>query len=150
MLHAGRKRANAESMHRVILCMIDTQGRRFAMADYIGQQLGNYELLELLGQGGFAEVYLARHIYLKTSAAIKVLQVRLTDSALDKFLAEARTIAQFSHPHIIRVLEFGIEQGTPFLVMNYAPTPRHLMVHIDGAIKLANPLVSGQADPYTE
>jgi len=29
-------------------------------------------------------------------------------------------------------------------------TPRHLMVHIDGAIKLANPLVSGQADPYTE
>lgn len=91
------------------------------MADYIGQRLGNYELLGLLGQGGFAEVYLARHIYLKTSAAIKVLQVRLTDSALDKFLAEARTIAQFSHPHIIRVLEFGIEQGTPFLVMNYAP-----------------------------
>jgi len=57
------------------------------MADYIGQRLGNYELLGLLGQGGFAEVYLARHIYLKTAAAIKVLQVRLTDSALDKFLA---------------------------------------------------------------
>src|SRR5260370_6101806 len=121
MLHAGKKRANAESMHRAILCIIDTKGRRFAMADYIGQRLGNYELLGLLGQGGFAEVYLARHIYLKTSAAIKVLQVRLTESALDKFLAEARTIAQFSHPHIIRVLEFGIEQGTPFLVMNYAP-----------------------------
>ena len=39
------------------------------------------------------------------------------------------------------------------LPKRYAParrTPRHLMVHIDGAIKLANPLVSGQADPYTE
>src|SRR5258708_38671439 len=118
MLHAGRKRANAESIHKAILCMIDTKGRRFAMADYIGQRLGNYELLGLLGQGGFAEVYLARHIYLKTAAAIKVLQVRLTDSPLAKFLAEARTIAQLSHPHIIRLLEFGLQQGTPFLHIN--------------------------------
>lgn len=91
------------------------------MADYAGQQLGNYRLIRLLGQGGFANVYLAEHVYLKTSVAIKVLQVLLTDDALDKFLSEARTIARLSHPHIIRVQEFGIEQSTPFLVMNYAP-----------------------------
>ncbi len=91
------------------------------MADGVGQQLGNYRLIRLLGQGGFATVYLAEHVYLETSAAIKVLQVRLTDDALDTFLAEARTVARLSHPHIIRVLEFGMEQSTPFLVMNYAP-----------------------------
>src|SRR5215469_1148284 len=91
------------------------------MASYVGKQLGNYRLIKLLGQGGFADVYLSEHIYLKTSAAIKVLRVHLTDDALNKFLEEARTIARLVHPHIIHVLEFGIEENTPFLVMNYAP-----------------------------
>jgi serine/threonine protein kinase len=107
------------------------------MADYVEQQLGNYQLIRLLGQGGFANVYLAEHVYLKTSAAIKVLQVRLTDDALDRFLAEAQTIARLSHPHIIRVLEFGIEQGTPFLVMNYAPYGSLRQRHPIGSV-LAN------------
>ena len=39
----------------------------------IGQQLGNYHLLRLLGEGGFAEVYLGGHTYLGTHAAIKIL-----------------------------------------------------------------------------
>ena len=45
--------------------MTDRAGRE-------GQQLGNYRLVRLLGQGGFADVYLGEHIYLGTSAAIKV------------------------------------------------------------------------------
>lgn len=91
------------------------------MTDRLGQQLGNYRLIRLLGEGGFAEVYLGEHIYLKTQAAIKVLQMRLTSEDREGFLAEARTIAGLKHPHIIRVLDFGIEEGTPFLVMDYAP-----------------------------
>ncbi|MBE3564535.1 MAG: protein kinase [Thermogemmatispora sp.] len=91
------------------------------MIDYAGQRLGNYRLLKVLGSGGFARVYLGEHIYLKTPAAIKVLQTRLTQDALNQFLAEARTIARLSHPNIIRVLEFGIQDETPYLVMNYAP-----------------------------
>ncbi|TMC89323.1 MAG: serine/threonine protein kinase, partial [Chloroflexi bacterium] len=43
------------------------------MADRVGQQLGNYRMVRLLGQGGFAEVYLGEHVYLGTPAAIKVL-----------------------------------------------------------------------------
>ena len=43
------------------------------MTDRIGQKLGNYHLVRLLGEGGFAEVYLGEHIHLGTEAAIKVL-----------------------------------------------------------------------------
>ncbi len=44
------------------------------MAYQAGQKLGNYQLERFLGYGGFAEVYLGKHIYLNTQAAIKVLQ----------------------------------------------------------------------------
>ena len=91
------------------------------MAEYIGQQLGSYRLVHLLGQGGFADVYLGEHIHLQTLAAVKVLQIRLVDSNLEQFRHEARTIASLIHPHIVRVLDFGVEDGVPFLVMEYAP-----------------------------
>lgn len=91
------------------------------MGDLAGQQLGNYRLIRLLGQGGFAEVYLGEHIYLDTQAAIKVLRTRLTDEEVEHFRTEARTIARLVHPHIIRVLDFGVDGSTPFLVMDYAP-----------------------------
>ena len=86
-----------------------------------GQQLGNYRLIRLLGQGAFADVYLGEHIYLKTQAAIKILQIRLAGDDMQGFLTEARTIASLKHPHIVRVLDFGVEGTTPFLVMDYAP-----------------------------
>src|SRR5712691_363197 len=91
------------------------------MTDRVGQQLGNYTLIRLLGEGGFAEVYLGENIQLGTQAAIKVLHTQLTSDDMDKFRTEARTIARLVHPHIVRVLEFGIEGKTPFLVMDYAP-----------------------------
>ncbi len=91
------------------------------MVDRVGQQLGNYRLSRLIGRGGFADVYLGEHIHLNTQAAIKVLQMRLTGSNLEQFRNEARTIASLAHPNIVRVLDFGLEEGIPFLVMDYAP-----------------------------
>ena len=91
------------------------------MADCVGQQLGNYHLIHLLGQGNFAEVYLGKHIHLHTQAAIKVLRGQLASHDRADFLTEARTIAHLRHPHIIQVLDFGVESTTPFLVMDYAP-----------------------------
>ena len=91
------------------------------MADRVGQQLGNYRLIRVLGEGGFAEVYLGEHIYLKTQAAIKVLKTRVIQEDMESFLTEARTIAKLVHPQIVRVLEFGVEGEVPFLVMDYAP-----------------------------
>jgi len=91
------------------------------MAERIGQQLGNYRLLRLLGHGGFADVYLGEHIYLKTEAAIKVLHTQLAPEDIEKFRTEALTIAHLIHPHIIRVLDFDVENAMPFLVMDCAP-----------------------------
>jgi eukaryotic-like serine/threonine-protein kinase len=90
------------------------------MVDYRGQRLGNYQLTRLLGEGGFAQVYLGEHIYLGTQAAIKVLNAKMADD-LDWFRTEARTIARLVHPNIVRVLEFGVEDNIPFLVQDYAP-----------------------------
>jgi len=97
------------------------------MSEFVGQQLGNYRLISLIGQGGFADVYLGEHIHLNTQAAIKVLQMRLAGSNLEQFRNEARTIASLTHPNIVRVLDFGVEEGTPYLVMEYATngTLRH-------------------------
>ncbi len=67
------------------------------MTAYLGQQLGNYRLISLIGQGGFADVYLGEHIHLNTLAAIKVLQMRLVGNNLEQFRNEARTIASLNH-----------------------------------------------------
>jgi serine/threonine protein kinase len=91
------------------------------MADLAGQVFGNYRLVHLLGQGGFADVYLAQHIHLNSQVAIKVLQIRLVGSTLEQFRNEGRSIASLVHPNIVRVFDFGIEHGIPFLVMDYAP-----------------------------
>ncbi len=91
------------------------------MADRIGQQLGHYRLLRVLGQGAFADVYLAEHQYLERPAAIKVLHVRMEPETQEHFRQEARTIARLQHPHIVGVLDFGIEDQTPYLVMKYSP-----------------------------
>jgi serine/threonine protein kinase len=91
------------------------------MAGLVRQYLGNYRLSYLLGYGGFAEVYLGEHITLKTLAAIKVLRMQLEREAQISFLHEARIIAGLDHPHIVHVLEFGVDHHTPYLVMSYAP-----------------------------
>ena len=56
------------------------------MVDRVGQQLGNYTLVRLIGQGGFAEIYLGEHRYLKSLAALKVLRVALQEGEVDQCL----------------------------------------------------------------
>src|SRR5260370_5503879 len=91
------------------------------MSERNGQQLGNYRLIQRLGRGGAADVYLGEHVFLNTRAAIKVVPVSMAESDLPAFIKEARTIAGLVHPNIIRVLDFGVQDEPPFLVMEYAP-----------------------------
>jgi serine/threonine protein kinase len=104
------------------------------MVDYIGRQFGNYQLTRLLGEGAFAQVYLGEHIYLNTQAAIKILSTQSEDESMDRFREEARNIARLIHPNIVRVLEFGVESNTPFLVMDYAPNGTLRQHHPPGTV----------------
>ncbi len=88
------------------------------MQPTVGQQIGNYRILRLLGKGGTASVYLGEHIYLKSHAALKILHTALPDT--EQFLTEARTLVGLAHPHIVRVLDFAVQDDVPFLVMDYA------------------------------
>jgi serine/threonine protein kinase len=91
------------------------------MADRAGQQLGKYRLVRLIGRGGFADVYLGEHERLGNQVAIKVLQTRLESEDIESFQQEARTVGRLAHPNIVRVYDFAVQDGTPFLAMDYAP-----------------------------
>jgi serine/threonine protein kinase len=105
------------------------------MADRVGQQLGNYRLVRLLGRGGFAEVYLGEHTRLGTQAAVKILYTRLgSQDDVESFEKEARTVAHLKHPHIVRVLDYDVDDETPFLVMDYAAGGTLRTRHPKGAI----------------
>jgi predicted ATPase/DNA-binding CsgD family transcriptional regulator len=112
------------------------------MAEHVGQQLGNYSLIQFLGQGNFSEVYLGEHIHLHTQAAIKVLYGQLASHDVEGFLNEARTLAHLRHPHIIQVLDFGVEGMTPFLVMDYAPNGNLRQRHPKGTLNPLDTIIS--------
>src|ERR1700694_4552543 len=113
------------------------------MADRVGQQMGNYRLVRLLGRGGFAEVYLGEHLRLGTQAAVKVLYTRLAShDDVEGFEKEARTVAHLKHPHIVRVLDYDVEDDTPFLVMDYAPGGTLRKRHPKGTILPLTAIIS--------
>ena len=104
------------------------------MTDRVGQQLGHYRLLHVIGRGSFAEVYLGEHLHLGTQAAIKVMHTHLTSEASEQLRREALTMARLVHPHIVRILDFGIEDGVSFLVMQYAPNGSLRELHPKGCV----------------
>lgn len=86
------------------------------------EQLGSYNLLRPLRRGGYATIYLGEHRFLHTPGAVKVLNTWFaTEKDIQRFLAEAILQARLRHAHIVRVLDFGVEERIPFLVMEYAP-----------------------------
>jgi serine/threonine protein kinase len=105
---------------------------QFYQGQYLGRQFGNYRLVKLLGEGGFAEVYLGEQVYLDTQVAVKVLTAQLTSDEIERFHAEAQTSMKLHHPHIVQTLDFGMENGLPFLVMRYASNGSLRQRHPEG------------------
>jgi len=93
------------------------------MDNRIGQRLGNYRLVDLVGVGSLTKVYLGEHVHLNTLAAIKVLDVPLASesTSVARFRIEAHVLAKLVHPNIVQVLDFAVEDSTFFLVKTYAP-----------------------------
>ncbi len=86
-----------------------------------GPRLSNYKIVRLLGYGGDAYVYLAEHIHTHKRVAIKTPRLKDAQTAQDKLLREARILTGLKHSHIVTVHDFGMDNGTPFLAMGYAP-----------------------------
>lgn len=82
-----------------------------------------YQLLERLGSGGMAEVYRARDLMLERSVAIKVLRTNYSSDKefQERFRQEARAAANLSHPNIVTVHDFGLDNGQLFIVMEHVP-----------------------------
>ena len=85
----------------------------------IGEILGHYEVLELLGAGGMGEVYRARDTRLHREVAIKVIPPRLLVDAdhVARFEREARVLASLNHPHIAHIHGLEEHEGRRFLVL---------------------------------
>ncbi len=91
------------------------------VAPAVFARLGRYEIIGVLGRGGMATVYRARHPGLGQEVALKVLHSHLAadPSFVGRFQTEARAVAGLRHPNIIRVLDFDFINDTYFIVMEY-------------------------------
>ncbi len=80
-----------------------------------------YEHLELIGKGGMAEVYRAEHPTQNRTVAIKVLLSNLAEDEIfrRRFMREAQMLSGLEHPHIVRLFDFGEENGLYYMVMEY-------------------------------
>ncbi|HSS09011.1 MAG TPA: protein kinase, partial [Acidimicrobiales bacterium] len=90
------------------------------IAEHVGRVLGDrYRLTRALGTGASAHVYVAEDVTLRRRVAVKLLHPGLADddAFLRRFQAEARVVAGLRHPHIVRVYDWGEDDGAPFLVM---------------------------------
>jgi serine/threonine protein kinase len=94
------------------------------------QRIGRYEILERIASGGQGTVYRARDTVLDRVVAVKVINQSIADDPayLEALQREARLAAGLDHPFITTVYDFQVEDGTPYIVMEYVPDAldRHL------------------------
>ncbi len=87
----------------------------------IGETIGNYRVVEPLGEGGMGTVFRVEHVVLGRSYALKVLRSKAFDrdpNAAQQFVREARAAARVRHPNIVDVFDFGyLADGRPYFVM---------------------------------
>lgn len=110
------------------------------MDSIIGKTIGRYEVTGEIGRGGLAIVYRAKDTVLGRTIALKLLMNQneeKNERFLRRFQREAKTLAQLSHPSIVKVLDYGDFEGQPYLVMEY----------ISGGTLSAR---MGKPMPYTE
>ena len=87
----------------------------------MGTTIREYRIEKILGQGGMGEVYKAVHVQTEQLVAMKVIAPELMreDSIRNRFLEEARVMADLNHPNVVRLLNFFEEGGRLFLIMDF-------------------------------
>ncbi len=107
--------------------------------------LGDYELIERIGQGGMAEVYYARHLTDPSQeVALKVIRAPLAEDQVmrRRFLREVRALSRLSHPHILSLLAWGEEEDKLYLVLPWVRdgTLSHLLQTRGGSLPVEEAL----------
>ena len=88
----------------------------------IGKKLdGRYELLELIGVGGMADIYKAKDVTEDRTVAVKILknEFAASEDFLRRFRNESKAIALLSHPNIVKIFDVGFTDKTQYIVMEY-------------------------------
>jgi serine/threonine-protein kinase len=80
-------------------------------------RIGNYDVLEHLGSGASAAVYRAKHGFVGNELAIKVMHEGAEEHQVERFFHEARAATQLRHPALVSVLDLGLHEGRPYLVL---------------------------------
>jgi serine/threonine protein kinase len=88
---------------------------------WLGQKVGKYQVERPLGAGGMALVYLAREEGATESVALKVVRDGIAKESdfQDRFLREIEVSATVNHPNVVRLLDSGVHQGSPYLVQEF-------------------------------
>jgi serine/threonine-protein kinase len=98
---------------------------------------GRYRLMSLIAEGGMGVVYKGERVGIGRSVVVKFLHAVLSDKPgiVDRFEREARATARLNHPNCVGLVDFGIDEGAPYLVMEYVEgqTLADLLDH--GAVK---------------
>ncbi|WP_439623107.1 protein kinase domain-containing protein [Gemmata sp.] len=97
------------------------QAEQLLQGKYKRFTIGKYKVLEKLGAGGMAQVFLCEHKMMRRRVAIKVLPTAKADdpSSLERFYREARAVAAVDHPNIVRAYDIDQDENLHFLVMEY-------------------------------
>jgi eukaryotic-like serine/threonine-protein kinase len=118
----------------------------------VGQQIGPYKVLSLLGRGGMGEVYLAQDSRLDRKVALKLLPTQFTQDKdrVQRFKREAKAASALNHPNILTVYEIGELDGHTFMVTEYvegetlrqrlAQQPMKVSELLDGVIQVTSAL----------
>lgn len=122
------------------------------------QQLFEYRIQRVLGQGAFGTVYLAHDIHLGRPVAIKelTLAAQTDEAAFKRFLQEARAAGGLNHPHIVTVHALRVEKPNVYLVMEYlaggslrALLERRGPLPVEDAVRIAAEVCEGLAAAHT-
>ena len=116
---------NLDKIDNLFDCLMQADdsdfGDSITESNLIGQKLGDFEVLKMIGQGGMGAVFLARQVSLDREVAIKVISSVGSPQAknLDRFKRESKVLAKISHPNIVPIYEVGQQGPYSYFAMEY-------------------------------
>jgi eukaryotic-like serine/threonine-protein kinase len=124
-----------------------------------GTTFGKYTLKRVLGRGGMGTIYEAIHETLHKRVALKTLARAMStqgDTA-ERFVREAKTAARLHHPHVVDITDVGIEDGIPYMVMEYlegedlaAVYERECPLPVSRAVDVLLPVIAAVSSAHAE